>query len=407
MPQGEPSRRPDCLIAGAGIGGLCAALALARAGHRVILCDREKVLEEAGAGLQLSPNATRHLRRLGLLDDLVGIAVRPHRIEIRRAADGAVLTTAKLGETAERRFGAPFLVVHRGDLQRALLARLRQQAGIELRLDHALVDIRPAQLRITGLFETDGAEPARIEADLLIGADGLWSRARALAGLPAPSNYSGLAAWRTLIPREQAPLFARESDVHLWLGADAHLVHYAVRGGHEINVVAIIRDDWREEGWSAPGNGEILASRFARWDAKARALIDAAEGWKRWALIDRAPESRWSRERFTLLGDAAHPMLPFLAQGASQSIEDGFALADALNGADASAPAIATALQSYESARLGHTARVQRASRRQQRLYHLGGLSGRLRDSALRYAPADAILMRYAWIYRGSPAAGG
>lgn len=407
MPEGDPSRQPDCLIAGAGIGGLCAALALARAGHRVTVCDREAVLEEAGAGLQLSPNATRHLRRLGLLDDLADIAVRPHRIEIRRADNGAVLATAKLGAAAEARFGAPFLVVHRGDLQRALLARLRQQASIELRLGHALADIRTAGARITGLFETGVGEPARIEADLLIGADGLWSRARVLAGLPAPSNYSGLTAWRTLLPREQAPLFARESDVHLWLGADAHLVHYAVRGGHEINVVAIIPDDWREEGWSAPGNPEILASHFARWDGKARALIEAAEIWKRWALIDRAPESRWSRERFTLLGDAAHPMLPFLAQGASQSIEDGFALADCLIGADASAAAIASALRRYEAARLGHSARIQRASRRQQRLYHLAGLPGRLRDGALALAPADAVLMRYAWIYRGSPTAGG
>jgi salicylate hydroxylase len=394
-----PAPPPHCLIAGAGIGGLAAALFIAQAGWRVTICDRENALQEAGAGLQLAPNATRLLADIGILDDLDDLAVEPMGIRVRRAGDGRQITRAELGPKATERFGAPFLVVHRADLQNALLKRARANANIEIRLGLRLVDIREGESKIAGLFEvTDGPE-LRIEADLLVGADGLWSRARTLAGLPAPTRYSGKTAWRTLIPREAAPLFAREAEVNLWMGPDAHLVHYPVCGGHEINVVAIIEDDWREEGWSAPGNPDILASRFRTWNKKARDLIDAAEHWNRWALVDRAPEGRWSRARMTLLGDAAHPMMPFIAQGASQAIEDAAALATLLRPIREGTEPLAQALRRYDATRIPRSARVQKEARRQGAIYHFDGLKARIRDSALQMLPGDMLLHRFAWVF--------
>lgn len=402
MPEGRISSDRHALIAGGGIGGLSAALFLAQAGWRVTLCDREPALQEVGAGLQLSPNATRLVRDIGLLDDLDDIAIEPGKLIVRRAGDGGTLIKTNFGKPALERFGAPFLAVHRGDLHHALLRRVEANAAITLHLGHRLSDLRMEEDTVTGLFEVGDpklGEPeiVRIKADVLIGADGVWSRARTLAGLPSPSQYTGKTAWRTLIPREQAPLFAREADVNLWLGTNAHLVHYPVCGGREINVVAIIEDEWREEGWSAPGAPEIIASRFRSWHRKAQELIGAAESWNKWALVVRASEHRWSRERMTLLGDAAHPMVPFLAQGASQAIEDAAVLARLLK--DAAPDAIPARLKRYDAARISRTARVQREALRQAKIYHLSGLAARARDLALRLAPADMLLSRYDWIY--------
>lgn len=388
--------RPHCLIAGAGIGGLAAALFLARAGWRVTLAERESELQEVGAGLQLAPNASRLLAELGILADLDDIAVEPVSLVMRRGADGAELCRCRLGTEAAARYGAPFLVVHRADLQQALLRRAEADAHIALETDMLLVEIRESGESITGEFETKSGTTRLIAADMLVGADGLWSRTRQRAGLAAPGLYSGKTAWRTLIPRAEAPIFAREADVNLWFGRDVHLVHYPVCGGREINVVAIIEDDWREEGWAAPGNPDIIASRFRPWCRKARDLMDAATAWNRWALIDRPPESRWSRGRMTLLGDAAHPMLPFLAQGASQAIEDAATLGVLLGGEAHDIPA---RLRRYDALRIPRTARIRGEARRQARIYHLGGIAARLRDTAIRALPPDMLFRRFDWIF--------
>lgn len=390
---------PHCLIAGAGIGGLAAALFIAQAGWRVTVCDREAALQEVGAGIQLAPNATRLLADIGIVQDLDDIAVEPAGIRVWRSGDGRPMLRTVLGAKATQRFGAPFLVAHRADVQNALIRRVEAHPLIELRLGLRLVDIREGEATIAGLFEVAEGVEVRIEADLLVGADGLWSRARTLAGLPAPTRYSGRTAWRTLIPREEAPLFAREADVNLWMGPHAHLVHYPVCGGHEINVVAIIEDDWREEGWSAPGHPDILASRFRGWNSKARDLIAAADQWKRWALVDRAPESRWSRARMTLLGDAAHPMMPFIAQGASQAIEDAATLAALLRPVREGTAQIAPTLKRYDALRIPRSARVQKEARRQGTIYHLDGLKARLRDTALSLLPGETLLHRFNWLY--------
>jgi salicylate hydroxylase len=390
---------PHILIAGAGIGGLAAALCLAKAGWRVTICDRQPALREFGAGVQLSPNATRILAALDVMQPLTAYAVETEAIVIREAQRGTILSEARLGATALKRYKAPFLAVHRGDLQKALLQAVAVQPAITLRLGLRLTDAREGDEGITGLFENDEGTTTEIKADVLVGADGLWSRARGLAGLDAPSRYSGNTAWRSLIAREQAPLFAREAKVNLWLGKRAHLVHYPVCGGEQINIVATIEDPWREEGWSAPGNPDVLMAEFAGWAEPVLAMLQAAKGWQRWALMDRAPERHWSKGRITVMGDAAHPMVPFLAQGASQAIGDAAALAHALRNPASALRAPERALKAYETARLGHTARVQAMARQQAEIYHMNGVMAQARDAALRLLPGRAMLTRFSWIY--------
>lgn len=394
---GKNAPQRHALIAGAGIGGLAAALCLARTGWRVTIVDREPELLEVGAGLQLSPNASRLLFALGFQHGLAAPATRPEELIINRARDGEVLNRARMGVVVEGRFGAPFLAIHRGDLHGLLLAGVKAEPSVSLQLGHRLTDIRMGEDEVTGLFDTDAGE-TRASADLLIGADGLWSRARALAGLPSPSLKSGKSAWRTLIPRDEAPLFARANALNLWLGEGAHLVHYPVCGGEMINVVAITDDALTEEGWNVRGDPDLLLQRFSGWSGKARDLLHAAHEWKRWALLDRAPESRWSRGRMTLLGDAAHPMLPFIAQGASQAIEDAATLAKELETAHAG-PSIGAALQRYDRQRIPRTARIQRLARQQGKLYHLSGALSGARDLALKLMPGEVLLARYGWIY--------
>lgn len=392
-----PKGQGHALIAGAGIGGLSAALFLARAGWRVTITDREPVLHEVGAGLQLSPNATRLLARLGLSPEFTDIAVKPHELVIRRR-DGMVLTRSPMGREAEARYGAPFLVIHRGDLQGVLKRRAEKTPGITLLLGRRIIEHRENENAVTGIFETATGEEERIDADLLIGADGLWSRVRPLSGLPHPSLPQGKTAWRGLIPREAAPIFARETRVNLWLGPNAHVVHYPVSGGEAVNVVAIIDEHWIEEGWMAPGDPDHLARLFHGWSRDVRELIAAAPSWNRWALLDRAPESRWSRGRITLLGDAAHAMLPFLAQGASQAIEDAASLAAHLRTAK-SGTEIATGLRAYDQTRIGRTARIQGAARRQGQIYHLTGPLAAARDFGMRLLPVKGLIGRFDWIY--------
>ncbi len=394
------------VIAGAGIAGLTAAIALAEAGLEVMLLDRSALLGEAGAGLQLSPNATRVLGRLGVLGRVSQTAVKLEAVRIRRGRDGADLARLPLGDEAEARFGAPFLVCHRADLHSALLDAALSHPGVTITTGESLESFASDREQVAVTLRSAEGHHRTVSADGLIGADGLGSTVRStLAGPSDQPVYSGQTAWRAVIPVERVSAACRLWNSNLWLGRKTHLVHYPVRNGSLVNVVAIVEDRWKggsaPDFWAVPGDPARLRLAFEGWCAEARALIDAAPDWRIWPLFDRPPLPRWSEDGVTLVGDAAHPMLPFLAQGAAQAIEDGWALGQAVrrhrNG-------LTTAFAAYEAARRPKADRVQRVSRLQGALYHLGPPASLVRDIGMRALGPDRMLARYDWLYGAGPA---
>ena len=391
--------RPRALIVGAGIGGLTAAIALARKGLEVALFERAEALEEIGAGLQATPNATRVLARLGVLQTVEAHALAPRAIRIIRGRDGAELARLQLNATA--RWGAPYLVLHRADLQRALLECAAREKSVALALGAEVAGFKEDAMGVT-LGLRRGSIRLAESGDLLIGADGLRSIVRERLGLGArgEARFSGRVAFRAAVEASIAPARACEPDISLELGARAHLVHYPLRGGALVNIVAVIESDWRgapeDDPWDGEADQAALFAAFASWSKEARRLIEAARGWRAWPLYDRAPLTTMAVGRVALIGDAAHPMLPFLAQGAAQAIEDAGALAECL----AAASEIPAALAAYSKRRLARVVRVQQAAADQARLYHLAGAAALIRDLGMRALGPERLLQRYDWIYR-------
>jgi salicylate hydroxylase len=386
------------LIAGAGIGGLTAALAIAQRGFPVSVFEQAERLTEIGAGIQLSPNAARVLIALGLRECIERRAVAPQELRVMSARGARVLARAPLVQG-----DAPYWMIHRGDLQAALLEAVRADAAITLHLGARVDD-----------FVLDGDGVAISAAGghrgcALIAADGLWSRLRARLHRDEP-RFARRVAWRALIPADAVAQDARAPAVTLWFDGDNHLVHYPVRGGDLINVVAIVGDHWREAGWNAPGERAEILARYgaATWPPAARTVLAAAQQWHKWALYDRLPigeasadgGTAWGHGAVTLLGDAAHPMLPYLAQGAAMAIEDAWVLARALAERRDDAPAT---LRNYERERHGRTARVQHAAHRTGTVYHLGGGAALLRRLVLSALGGQRLIARYDWIYGWTP----
>jgi salicylate hydroxylase len=392
---------PTVLIAGAGVGGLTAALAIAQRGFGVAVFDQAQRLEEVGAGVQLSPNASRVLIALGLDEQLRRHVVAPEELRVMNARTARVLARVPLGAVAEERYGAPYWVIHRGDLQAVLVDAVRAHPDIVLHLGTRVEDFTLNESGVTisarsshGEFEDRGVA--------LIAADGLWSTLRRALGHRRQPRFARHTAWRALAPADALAPELRAPAVNLWFGTRAHLVHYPVRGGSLVNVVAIIRDDWREPGWSAPGERAEILARYPApmWSAAARAILTAPGHWQKWALYDRAPLARWGKGAVTLLGDAAHPMLPYLAQGAAMAIEDAAVLAQRL--ADTRDDP-AGAMRRYQRQRRLRTARAQRAARRNGVVYQLGGPGAFLRTLALTAIGGERLLARYDWLYGWRP----
>lgn len=389
-----PSR--NIVVAGAGIGGLCAALTLARAGFRVSLIEQADRLEETGAGIQLSPNSTRILIELGLDKRLRQDVVAPEAILVHTAA-GSRLTRIPLGFAATARYGAPYWVIHRGDLQAALIEAVQASPDIDLRLGTRVEDYVVHAHGISVACRR-GAATADEHGIALVAADGLWSHLRLRMGQHIRPQFRQRTAWRALVPATQVEPEFRRPEVQLWLGRDAHLVHYPVKAGAMINIVAIVADRWAEPGWNGEGVREELLARFSPWNwiEPVRTLLAQPERWLKWALYDLAPLRAWGDGPATLLGDAAHPMLPFLAQGAAMAIEDAAVLASCL-AQQPTAPA--AALRRYEVLRQYRTERVQRAARRNSSVYHLSAAEAVLRNLYLRVAGGGMLLRRYNWLY--------
>lgn len=353
------------ILVGAGIGGLTAAIALAPTA-RVTLVEQAPALSEIGAGLQISANASRVLQRLGLGDALHAIGYEPEAIEVREAASGARLLRQPLGAAARARWGAPHYTVHRGDLHRVLAERAVSTSTVLLgaRVEGIDQDQGGARVRL--------ADGRTVEGDAVIGCDGVRSAVRgALWGGEKP-RFTGVTAWRGSVPTERLPAGLVPPTASVWTGRGRHFVHYFVRGGDLVNFVGLVGSaDWTSESWTEQGDKADLARDFAGWPDPVGALIAAVPDAWRWALFDRPPMPHWSKGRATLLGDAAHPMLPSFAQGASQAIEDAWAVARLL----ASFDDVAAAFVAYETERRERTARVQALSRRNLKLFHSGSLA--------------------------------
>ena len=390
---------PRAIIAGAGIAGLTAALALRGAGFRVAIYERAHALEEFGAGVQLTPNATRILARLGVLERVLRFASTPRALRVLRGSDDAELMRMPLCD-AERRWGAAYLAIHRADLQRALLEAVRGQPGVEMSLGTPVVDFEDHGRRVSvGL----GSGPAQDQddADLLIGADGLRSLVRDRLGFGAQdeAEFAGRIAYRALVNVDDGDPHWRPSDITLRLGGEAHLVQYPLRGGSIVNLVATIRSASPTGGAGhradSPDCPSLPKRAFTRWSKEASWLTDAAIQWRAWPLYCRPPISSFSLGRVALAGDAAHPMVPFLAQGAAQAIEDAGGLARVF----AHVEDIPAALSAYSRDRVGRAARVQREALKLGRIYHMTGPLAFARDVAMRLAGPLGLIERYDWLY--------
>jgi salicylate hydroxylase len=381
-------------IVGGGLGGLAAALFLRHAGLEATVYEQALELREIGAGIVVSPNMVRALDKIGLADRLPEFAVRLDAAwEFRRWQDGRVLFVQPMGEQCERLYGAHCYVAHRADLLSLLMQALPRQG---LHLDQRCVAVNPHDDEVELTFASRDGTQTRTSADVVIGADGIHSTVQSAVASQIDARFSGLCAFRCLVPADKAPAMSLRPVQSLWLGPGRHFVHYPVRGGSLVNVVAIVpAGAWRIESWNADGEISDLSAEFGGWDERVQQLIRSASSTKRWALYDRDPLERWSAGRITLLGDAAHAMQPFFAQGAAQAIEDALVLAACLRGADrTSAP---RALQRYERIRRPRASQVQLMSRGREVRNHLpDGPEQQQRDA--EFASGDP-LRQSAWLY--------
>ena len=380
------------VIVGAGLAGLFAAAALAQRGCAVTVIERAQALGEAGAGIQISPNGARLLARIGALDAVRRDGFAPQAAEMRLGRGGARILSLPLGGRAEARWGAPYLQVHRADLLTALESVARA-SGVAIRLGEAVTGADPAGALLL-------AHGGAVEGDVILGADGVRSDVRAGLFGPVETRFLGQVAWRGTVAAADLPPGLVAPNATVWVGPGRHLVTYYLRGGALVNFVAVEeRRAWAEESWSAPGDVAELRAAFAGWRPEAAGVLAAARECLLWGLFDRPSPPAWRKGRVGLLGDACHPMLPFMAQGAVQAFEDGAALARLLPGA-ADIPA---ALAAYEAARRPRASRVQAAARANAALFHAGNPA----SQALRYGPialgsrlAPGVAMgRLDWLY--------
>jgi salicylate hydroxylase len=390
--------RPHILIAGAGIGGLTAALALIRRGFRVSVIEQARELAEIGAGVQISANGAHALFSLGLEGALQQVWCEPAGKEIRLWSTGETWKLFDLGAVSRERYGAPYFMIHRADLHRILLDAVKAAAPGAIALGMRVTGFDQDANSVTVLCEGG----ARIKADALIGADGVHSRIRNALFGEMPARFTGLLAWRGLVPMEKLPERLRRLVGTNWVGPGGHVVHYPLRGGALMNFVGTAeRDDWRVESWTERGTTDEALNDFPGWNEDVLTLIRNIETPFKWALLGREPLSQWSVGRVTLLGDAAHPTLPMMAQGANMAIEDGVVLARAF---DAHAD-VAAALQSYETARRERTSKLVRAANDNASRFHnpaLGDAAG-----AARYVDTEwqenKVKQRYDWVFEYDP----
>ncbi len=389
------------LISGAGIGGLAAALALSRVGRRVIVAERRAAWSEAGAGIQLSPNGVAVLERLGIAAHLEANAGRPREIVVREGRNARVLQRLPLGEWIAARHGRPYWQIHRRDLQAALVAKAEAEPLITLvkNFEATSFEINPGSLTLRD------KKGETCEGSLLVGADGVFSRVRQQLFAPKAPVFGGRTAARTVIPIAKLAVgqdLVTSDATGVWLAPGAHIVHYPIRAGREIAVVVVRSEPWRAHGWSEPVAASVIEAAIEHVAPSLGRALGAGHDWRRWALFETEPLPAWSKGCVTVLGDAAHPTLPFLAQGGSLALEDAWTLAAALARISDRA-AIPQALKAYESARRDRTRRVVAAARRNGQVFHLSGAAALARNMTMRLVPGERVMAGFDWVYGWSP----
>ena len=386
-------------IAGGGIGGLAAALALARSGQHVELFEKTTAFSDVGAGIQLGPNATRLLQAWGLASELRACGYSPERLQVKDAASSRVLGEMTLGNAMSASYGAPYVTLHRADLHGMLLQAVQQTAAV-LQTDIAVQSFQQTPQTVS-LQTSHGVQ----NTDVLVGADGLWSSTRQQLlndGSPRPTGH---LAYRALIKQADLPQQLRSQNVTAWLGANMHTVQYPVRGGEWLNVVVFIHGEVPDDfhNWDHSANAADLRDALQGSCAALQDLLHAAPDWRLWALFDRPPMQgahQHAQGRVALLGDAAHPMRPYLAQGAGMAIEDAAELGLALNGA--TPQIVPTALQHYAVNRWQRNARVQARALRNGQIFHARGPVRWGRDVAMKLMGERLLDMPWLYGYRRS-----
>ncbi len=384
------------IIAGGGIGGLALARALALNGLSSIVLEQAPEFGEIGAGIQLGPNVDRMFERLQVRPEMRDIACYPDSMIMMDSVTGEEITRIPTGDAYRDYFGGPYGVIHRADLHTVLLNACRSMPD--------LIDLR-ANTRVLGY--TDNGDSVSVETEsggtvegaALVGADGLWSKIRPTIVDDGDPIVSGHIAYRAVLPIDDVPDILEKymNEVVLWAGPKNHLVHYKLRRGELFNIVAVFHSDRYVEGWDSEGDPEELFKRFAGTAPEVQALLDKIETWRMWVLCDRLPVREWSKGRVTLLGDAAHPMLQYLAAGAGMAMEDAVCIADTLNSNDGD---IEKTFQDYPEMRYLRTGRVQTTARYYGDIYHAAGVVRELRNMALGGRDPEAAYHGMAWLYK-------
>ena len=384
------------LIAGGGVAGIATALALAKRSIPSRILEQRAQPSEAGAGIQIGPNGVRVLAALGVAPRLAPHVGQPREIVVHQGSSGRILARMPLGDWIEARHGAPYWVAHRRDLQAALLAGVAAEPLIEAVTGFAVAAVGSHEDGI----EVRGANGETIRGRVLVGADGIRSVVRTAVAPGAKLTFSGTAASRTLLPADTARALGDPNSIGVWLAPGAHVVHYPVEAGAKIAVVAIVPDNRRIDDWAAPNDWATLAPHLAGFSPVLTDVLAAAPEWRRWALFEAEPLARLVTDRIALVGDAAHPILPFLAQGGVMALEDAVVFADCIAGQPADMPG---ALRIYESARRTRVAAIAATSRQNGHIFHLSGAAAMARNLAMAAIPATRLMARYDWVYGWKP----
>jgi salicylate hydroxylase len=387
--KGQPG---PVLIVGAGIGGLATSLALARRGIASHVLERRPAFNEDGAGIQIGPNGTRILRQLGVVDALRPHVGVPEALSVRDGLTGKELARLPLGRWLAMRHGAPYWVAHRRDLHAALLQAVRNEPLVAMSMGFDASEVATRDGLVAVAADSRQAWTGRA----LIAADGIWSPLRSLLFKDAKPTFCGKSASRSIVPLDTLPDEFHRPEATIWLFPDAHVVHYPVSGGSELAVVVVLDDGHESSDWSAPVPPAWIQQSMPECAEALQTLILEASTWRRWSLHTMPVPQRWAEGPIALLGDAAHPVLPFMAQGGVMALEDAAVLADALH---RNPENMALALQQYQRRRRARVMRVAKASRRNGSIYHLSGFAARARNLVLRELPAQRLMARYDWLY--------